>query len=138
MGLTKKLFLILEHENSGWKYDFRFLFELCEGYNFYQMENKWPLFNWQKLPSLHSARWNSRAIFASIAYVVLPKWRNQLKATCDFIAVAWAKTWFSNKHYLEETYNELHSAIFKLKFPKALKYFFTHWIKERSLLDVPR
>ena len=93
------------HENSGWRYDFRFLFELCEGYNFYQMEKKWTLFNWQKLPSLYSARWNSPAIYASIAYVLLPKWRNQLKATCDFIAVAWAKTWFSNQHYLEETYN---------------------------------
>ena len=59
-------------------------------------------------------------------------------ATCDFIATTWAKAWFSNQHYLEDIYNELHTAVSKLKCPKALICFSTHWIKERSVLDVPR
>jgi hypothetical protein len=29
-------------KNPGWRDDFRFLFELCEAYNFYQQEGKWP------------------------------------------------------------------------------------------------
>lgn len=125
-------------ENPGWRDDFKFLFELCEAYNFYRNEGKWPQLKWQKLPSLHSARWNSRAIYALIAFFLLPKWRNQLQTTCDFIATAWANAWFSNQHYSEDTYNELHAAVSKLKCPKALKCFSTHWIKERSVLDVPR
>ena len=71
-------------------------------------------------------------------FFLLLKRRDQLKATCDFIATTWAKAWFSNQHYLEGIYNELHAAVSKLKCPKALRYFSTHWIKERSVLDVPR
>jgi len=41
-----------------------FLIELCEAYNFYQKEGKWPQLQWHKLPSLHSARFNSQRIFA--------------------------------------------------------------------------
>ena len=129
--------MMATHENPGWRDDFRFLFELCKVYNFFQMKGKWPYIKWRKLPSLHSARWNSRAIFALIAFFLLPKWRDQLKATCDFITDVWAKAWFSNQHYLD-AYNKLLAAVFKLKCPKALRCFSTHWIKERSVLDVPR
>lgn len=127
-----------KRENPGWRDDFKFLFELCEAYNFYQNEKKWPQLKWQKLPSLHSARWNSRAIFALIAFFLLSKWRDQLQSTCNFIATVWSTAWFSNQHYSEDTYNEIHAAVSKLKCPKALKCFSTHWIKERSVLDVPR
>jgi hypothetical protein len=125
-------------ENPGWRDDFRFLFELCEAYNFYQKEGKWPQLQWHKLPSLHSARWNSRGIFALIAFFLLPKWRDQLKSTCDFIATTWSNAWFSNQHYTEDSYNLLHAAVSKLNCPKALRCFSTHWIQQRSVLDVPR
>src|SRR6218665_346310 len=55
---------IPRRENPGWRDDFRFRFGHCEAYNFYQKERKWPQLQWHKLPSLHSARWNSRGIFA--------------------------------------------------------------------------
>src|SRR6218665_3785201 len=74
-----------------------------------------------KLPSLHIARWNSRGIFALIAFFLIPKWRDHLKTTCDFIATT--KAWFSNQHYTEDSYNQLHTAVSKLNCPKALRCF---------------
>jgi hypothetical protein len=76
--------------------------------------------------------------FALIAFFLLPKWRDPLKSTCDFIATTWANAWFSNQHYSENTYNELHAAVSKLKCPKALQSFSKNWIKQPSVLDVPR
>jgi len=93
---------------------------------------------WHKLPSIHSTRWNSRGIFALIAFFLIPKWRDHLKTACDFSATTWSKAWLSNKHYTEDSYNQLHTALSKLNCPKALRCFSTHWIKERSVLDVPR
>jgi hypothetical protein len=125
-------------ENPDWRDDFRFLFELCQAYYFYCKEGKWPQLKWCKLPSLHSARWNSRAIFALIAFFLLPKWGDPLKSTCDFIATAWANAWFSNQHYSENTHNELHAAVSKLNCCKVLESFSKNWIKQPSVLDVPR
>lgn len=104
-------------ENLGWRDDFKFLFELCQAYKYYQQERKWPQVKWQKLSSLHSTRWNSRAIFALIAFFLIPRWRAQLKVTCDFIAGTWAKAWFSNQHHLDGIYDELRAAISKLNCP---------------------
>jgi hypothetical protein len=130
--------VIPKYENLGWRDDFKFLFELCEAYKFYKTEEKWPSIKWHKLPSLHSARWNSRGIFALVAFFLLPNWREQLKVTCDFIATTWSRAWFSNQHYSETAYEDLLSAISKLKCPKAVKCFSNHWKKEPSVLDVPR
>lgn len=130
--------VVAEYENLGWRDDFKFLFELCESYKFYKNEKKWPGIKWHKLPSLHSARWNSRGIFALIAFFLLPHWRDQLRITCDFIATAWSRAWFSNQHYSETDYEDLLSAISQLKCPKAVKCFSTHWKKEPSVLNVPR
>lgn len=130
--------VIPRYENLGWRDDFKFLFELCEAYKFYKAEEKWPRIKWHKLPSLHSARWNSRGIFALIAFFLLPNWREQLRVTCDFIATTWSRAWFSNQHYSETDYEDLQSAIVKVKCPKAMKCFSTHWRKEPSVLDVPR
>jgi len=112
-------------------------FELCEAYNFYQKEGKWPQLHWHKLPFLYSARLNSRGSFALIAFFLIPNWRDHLKATCDFIATTWWKAWFSNQHSTGDSYNQLHTAVSKLNCPKALRCFSTHWIQERSVLDVP-
>ena len=49
---------------------------------------KWPQLQRHKLPSLHSVRWNSRGILALIAFFLIPKWRDYLKTTCDFIATS--------------------------------------------------
>ena len=43
---------ILMHKNPGWRDDFRFLFELCEAYNFYKKEGHCSQVQLHKLPSL--------------------------------------------------------------------------------------
>jgi len=50
-------------------------------------------------------------IFALIAFFLIPKWRDHLKTTYDFIAITWSKAWFSNQHYTEDSYNQLHSLL---------------------------
>ena len=125
-------------ENPGWRDDFKQLFELCEAFRYHQLEGVWPLVKWHRLPPLHSARWNSRAIYALIAYFLLPDWRKQLEVPCNFIANTWCKAWFSNQHYKENIYEDLHQALLNLECAKAVKCFSTHWKKEPSLLDVPR
>lgn len=127
-----------KQKNLGWRDDFRFLFELCEAYKFHQTEKKWPFIKWKKLPSLHNARWNSRAIFALIVFFLLPNYRSSLKITCDFIANSWAKAWFCNQYYVADAYSELRTAVESLRIPKALKCFSHHWKNQRSVLDVPR
>jgi len=63
--------------NPGWRNDFKFLFELCEAFQFYKEHQKFPNIKFYKLPSLHNARWNSRGTFALLAYFLWPKWRKK-------------------------------------------------------------
>lgn len=85
-----------------------------------------------------STRWDSRGIFALIAFFLLPNWQEQLRVTCNFIATTWSRVWFSNQHYSETDYEDLLSAISQLQCPKPMKYFSTDWKNEPSVLDVPR
>ena len=58
--------------------------------------------------------------------------------TCNFISTAWSRVWFSNQHYSERNYEDLKSAITEVGCAKSLKCFETHWVRDPSLLDVPR
>ena len=87
--------------NQGWREDFKFLYDLCQAYNFYKAQNKWPLVKWYKLPSIHDARWNSRGIYAFIAYFLLPKWKKTLASACNFIAGGWSQAWLCDQKFSE-------------------------------------
>ena len=76
--------------------------------------------------------------FCTDCIFLLPKWRDQLKVACNFIANMWAQAWFSNQHYSENVYDELFSAVSELKCSKAVNCFSTHWKREPSVLEVPR
>ena len=67
---------------------------------------------------MHNARWNSRAIFALIAYFLLPTWRDCLEVSASFIANEWQKAWFSNQKYNPETYGSLLKAVTLLNVSK--------------------
>ena len=125
-------------ENAGWRNDFKYLFELCQAYKAYEISGRLPIIKWRKLPSLNNARWNSRATFALLAYFLLPEHREQLHDICYFISTPWALSWFSDQHYTENVYEELHSAISKFGCQKAIKCFETHWVNKPSIIDVPR
>ncbi len=125
-------------ENPGWREDFKFLFELCRAFRFFKENGRFPLIKWHKLPSLHNARWNSRAIYAMIAYFLIPRWRVTLEISSSFIANAWQEAWFSNQRFKDGIYQRLFDAIFELECPGALKCLKTHWNLDKSVVDVPR
>ena len=125
-------------ENPGWRDDFKFLFELCQAYRNYKNSTQWPRIKWKKLPSLHQARWNSRAIYAVIGYFLLPEWRFTLGSACDFICNEWADAWFRTQHFFETSYSELMSALERTKCEKAIKCLKTHCSVEESIIDIPR
>lgn len=126
------------HKNPGWRDDFKFLYELCMAFQFYEKNGKFPEIKWRKLPSLHSARWNSRAIYTLIAYFLLPEWRDILRIPSTFIANGWQDAWFSDQKFKETLYENLYSTIKEVKCPSALKCFVTHWNNNRSIIDIPR
>ena len=127
-----------QQENPGWRDDFQFLFELCEGYRIYRNLKKLPMIKWRQLPSLHAARWNSRAIYSLIAYFLLPDWRNRLEVVNNFIANEWQASWFSGQMNNNELTTRLSIAIENLKCPPAMKCFKTHWSFQESRIAVPR
>ena len=97
-----------------------------------------PVIKWRKLPVLHSARWNSRAIYTLIAYFLLPSWPSVLDHPASFIAIKWQKAWFSDQKFKETTYDNLLLGITELGCDSALKCLKTHWVREPSVLDIPR
>ncbi|KAG0716025.1 hypothetical protein GWK47_010572 [Chionoecetes opilio] len=125
-------------ENPGWRDDFKFLYELCKAFQHCKKHAAFPVIKWRKLPSLHSARWNSRATYTLIAYFLLPSWRSVLELPACFIAEKWQEAWFSAQKFKETTYDNLLLGITKLGCASALKCLKTHWIRAPSLLDVPR
>ena len=125
-------------KNPGWRDDFKFLYELCQAYRHYKTTSHWPGISWKKLPNLHQARWNSRAIYTVIAFFLLPEWRSNLAPVCDFICYEWVNAWFHSQHYNETSFNKLLSSLTKTKCKKAIKCLETHWLVEESLIDISR
>ncbi|KAG0724516.1 Cuticle protein AM1274 [Chionoecetes opilio] len=125
-------------ENPGWRDDFKFLYELCKAFQHCKKHAAFPVIKWRKLPSLHSARWNSRAIYTLIAYFLLPSWGSVLELPACFIAEKWQETWFCTQKFKETTYDNLLLGITKLGCASALKCLKTHWSRAPSVLDVPR
>lgn len=125
-------------ENPGWRDDFNFLYELCKAFQHYKKHASFPIIKWRKLPSLHSARWNSRAIYTLIAYFLLPSWRNILERPASFIANSWQEAWFTNQIFKKTSYDDLLLGITELGCAAALKCLKNHWSRSPSVLDVPR
>ena len=125
-------------DNPGWRDDFKFLYELCQAYRHYKSTSRWPRINWKKLPNLHLARWNSRAIYAAAAFFLLPDWRCILGTACNFICYEWSDAWFQTQHYSESIFNNLLNSLGNTKCEKAIKCLKTHWNQEKSLSDIPR
>ena len=125
-------------QNSGWRDDFRFLYELCRAFSFLKETSAYPVINWRKLPSLHNARWNSRALYAIISYFLLPKWRISLETPCAFISNTWQEAWFSNQMFNAQIHQKLMDGISELNCSAAMKCFETHWNVDRSVVDIPQ
>ena len=84
-------------DKSGWRDDMKFLNDLTFVFKFYEEKGYFPLVNFQKIPNISNARWNSRAILAILSFVLIPKTRPTLQKICRFISYDWAKYWFADQ-----------------------------------------
>src|SRR5215469_14689204 len=55
-----------------------------------------------------------------------------------FIANAWQEAWFTDQKYSEVIYDRLSIAITGLECTSAHTCLKTHWVREPSLIDIPR
>ena len=126
---------ILE-QPQGWRDDMKFLFHLTRVYRHYKKYMKMPTVSFGPLPGLSNARWNSRAIFALLSYVLVPNSRNNLEEICNFITGSWCDIWFSNQIFDDQHYFLLRDAV--QPFSKAARCFQTHWSQNPSPLNTER
>ena len=91
-----------------------------------KVNGSFPAINFKSLPSLHNARWNSRAIYALLAFILTESDNNQLRLICDFIASNWSDIWFSDMQYSEHDFQNLEQAITSTSAMKTLKTFWSH------------
>lgn len=130
---TKKI----EMPKITWRSDMQFLKELTIYFNFFTKNKSFPFIKFRSLPALCNSRWNSRAILAILAYILIPIYRSELQNVCEFISGVFSEIWFSKQCFMDETYSKLNKEL--LNFSKAHQCFLKHWVKEDSvLLNVER
>ncbi len=119
-----------------WRDDMNFLLELGLYYRYFTANGIFPVINFRILPNLSNARWNSRAIFVILAYILLPHYRERLQNICYFITGPWLDVWFSNHHYnmvhKQTLVESLHG------YEKAKQCFLKHWIDNETAMDTAR
>ena len=64
-----------EEEEIVWRDDMAFLHHLITCYRQFKKTGCFPKVNFRTLPNISNARWNSRAIYALQAYILLPEFR---------------------------------------------------------------
>ena len=126
----------MEEEEQGWRDDMKFLFHLIKVFNHYKQFNKMIKVRFHALPGLSNARWNSRAIFALLSFILVPESRAQLDKACSFICGNWSKIWFGGHMFNEHSYEELKQQV--EKYPKAAVCLKTHWSTDPSPLNSQR
>ena len=92
--------------------------------------------NFQQIPNISNARWNSRAILVLLAFILMPETRISLQKTCTFISYPWADHWFSNQLFRAEDFGELSAALDG--YPTSIKCLKTHWTRDESPIDIAR
>lgn len=124
--------VLIKYENLKWRDDMQFLYELCKSFRYYKGNGIFPYINFKTLPPISNARWNSRAILAILAYVLIPKYQEMLQPICDFICEAWCDVWFSDHCFNENNFSLLNNSTTKYK--KAHVCFMKHWVGESSAI----
>lgn len=126
----------VKEENVGWRDDMKFLYQLIKVFNHYKQFNTMMKVRFHALPGLSNARWNSRAIFALLSYILVPESRAMLDEGCTFISGHWSKVWFGGQMFDEQNYEDLHQQ--SKKYPKAAVCLKTHWSTSPSPLNTQR
>lgn len=123
-------------ETAGWRDDMKFLFHLTRVFRFYNETGRFPKVEFKKIPNLSNARWNTRAILALLAFILLPQEIHVLQEVCSFISYNWAEHWFTDQHYQEHDYENLCRSL--EAYQKALTCVKNFWSTEKSKLDIPQ
>lgn len=126
----------VKEENVGWRDDMKFLYQLIKVFKHYKQFNRMMKVRFQALPGLSNARWNSRAIFALLSYILVPESREMLDEGCTFISGHWSKVWFGGQMFDEQNYEDLHQQA--EKYPKAAVCLKTHWSTNPSPVNTQR
>ena len=92
---------------SGWRDDMKFLYHLIQVFRFFEENGHFPLIDFQKIPNISNARWNSRAILAILAFILIPTTKMSLEEVCRFILYDWADCWFTNQMYNKNDFKNL-------------------------------
>jgi hypothetical protein len=123
-------------EKSGWRDDMKFLYHLTRVFRFFEEKGHFPFINFQKIPNISNARWNSRAILALLAFILIPTSRNTLQKICRFISYDWADYWFTDQMYNKNDFKNLSKVLKPYK--KGLNTLENNWKKEPSTINIPR
>jgi hypothetical protein len=114
----------------------KFLFHLTRVFRCFEESGVFPKVKFQKIPKLSNARWNSRAILALLAFILLPERRDSLLDICRFISYRWADHWFTDQMYNADDYQKLCSSL--QGHEKAIDSVKKFWNQEPSRLEIPR
>ena len=96
-----------------------FLHHLISRYKFFKTFQTFLKVNFQSFPTLRNARWNSRAIYTLLAFILMPEFRKKAEAAYDFISGTWSDIWFSAQFFNPADFDHLSEAC--QEHPKALK-----------------
>ena len=77
----------------------KFLYHLTRVFRHFTDRNEIPFVKFQQIPNISNARWNSRAILALLAYILMTETRNWRRKFCSFISYSWADHWFSSQWF---------------------------------------
>jgi len=103
---------------------------------FHDEHGRFALVEFKKLHNIGNARWNSRAILAILAFIVMPDARHRLKRVCLFICITLADRWFSDQKFRVTDFAVLEEAL--APYQSALLCLRKHWKQEPSRIDIPR
>ena len=98
-------------EIGGWRDDMTFLYHLTRVFRHFIEKNKIPFMNFQQIPNISNAHWNSRAILALLAVILMPETQIWLYNICLFISYPWPGHWFNNQLFRDENFDELDGLI---------------------------
>ena len=110
-----------------WRDDMAFLHHLISCYKFFKTSQTFPKVNFQSLSALSNARWNSKAIYTLLAFILMPEFRKKAEAACDFI---------SGKFFDPAGFDHLSEAC--QEHPIALKPLRKFWSREPTPIPTQR
>jgi len=125
-------------EQIDWRDDMAFLHHLIACYKDFKSTGSFPMVEFKTLPNISNARWNSRAIFALLAYILIPQFQQspEGQSACDFICGTWSDIWFSGQYYNPDNFDNLAEVC--QNHSKALKSLRNFWSVEPTPIPTQR